>query len=133
DLVFIVALKKPGEGSVRIALLFEHKSEPDSHVLFQVGHYMFFHWMKCIRKKKPIYPIIPIIYYQGKVRWEIPELKALFEQYPVTITQYLPVVPHILLPLKDIPEHKILDIRNAMMISAILAQKSKIHPIHLAA
>ncbi len=132
DLVFTIGLKKPSAAKVRIALLFEHKSEPDSHVLIQVGHYMFFHWMKCIRKKKEIYPIIPLIYYQGKVRWEIPELKSLFNEFPESVTSYLPSVPHIFLPLNGLSEERIMDIRNAMMISAILAQKSKTRPISLA-
>lgn len=132
DLLFTIQLKKPSVAKVHIALLFEHKSEPDSNVLIQVGHYMFFHWMKCIRKKKAIYPIIPLIYYQGKIRWEIPELKSLFNKFPKSVTSYLPSVPHIFLPLNGLSEERIMDIRNAMMISALLAQKSKIRPIQLA-
>lgn len=132
DLVFAVNLKKESKEVTHLALLFEHKSEPDKNVLLQVGHYMFSHWMTCIRKKKPAYPIIPIIYYQGSKKWEIPVIKTLFAKYPDSIKHYLPDIPNIFLPLKDIPEEKILEIRDAIMVTAILAQRSKIHPIELA-
>ncbi|MGB4958439.1 MAG: Rpn family recombination-promoting nuclease/putative transposase, partial [Saprospiraceae bacterium] len=90
DLVFEVALRDHPTVKADVALLFEHKSAPDRHVLIQVGHYMFAHWVKCLAEKKKLKVIIPVIYYQGKQKWKLAELSTLFKDYPDYIRDFVP-------------------------------------------
>jgi len=131
DLIMEVALKGPEEEKMDIALLFEHKSSPDKNVLIQVGYYLFAHYFKSIRYKQPFKAVIPIIYYQGKRKWEAPQLSAFFKSHPDTIQQYLPKIEHVLISLRDIPNDRIATIRDAMLAVALSAQKLRFEPAKL--
>ena len=74
DLILKIPVKKAKNRNLKIAFLFEHKSSPDNFVLFQVGHYLFSHYFKIIRQSKKLELLIPLIYYQGKQKWEVPRL-----------------------------------------------------------
>lgn len=132
DLVFEVSLKENLNGSVDIALLFEHKSSPDNNVLIQVGSYMFGHWFRCVTERKKLKVIIPVIYYQGKKKWELPDLSALFKTYPTSISDYVPKMKHVFISLQSIPESQIETMRDTMMAAAVIAQKWRINPVKLA-
>jgi len=88
DLVFEISLKDETSVKTDVVLLFEHKSSPDRNVLFQVGHYMFAHWTKCLAEKGEPKPILPLIYYQGKKNWKVGHLPDLFKNYPKEIKNY---------------------------------------------
>lgn len=79
DMIFEINYKSRREEKSNLVLLFEHKSAPDKHVMLQVGFYLFSHWFRSLNEKKPLRPIIPIIYYQGKKAWNAPELEQLFD------------------------------------------------------
>lgn len=130
DLVFEAKLSG-NEKQVDIAILFEHKSAPDKNVLIQVGYYMFSHWFNCIRRKEKLKVIIPIIYYQGKKEWELPQLSTLFDRFPENIMDFLPRMHHIFISLNHIKYDQIETIRDAMMAAAIMAQKWRINPVKL--
>ena len=133
DLLFEVSLRNNAATKTDIAILFEHKSSPDKHVLIQVGHYMFAHWVKCLAERKKLKVIIPMIYYQGKKEWNLPELSSLFESYPDYIKNYVPKLTHLFFALNTISEDKIETIRDAMMAAAVIAQKWRINPVKLQA
>ena len=131
DLVFEVSLKADTAVKTDVVLLFEHKSSPDRNVLFQVGHYMFAHWTKCLSEKKEPKPILPVIYYQGKKSWNVGNLSDLFKNHPKEVNDYLPILRHIFIDLKTIGEDQLLDMRSSMMTAAILAQQWRINPAKL--
>jgi len=131
DLVFEVSLKADTAVKTDVVLLFEHKSSPDRNVLFQVGHYMFAHWAKCLSEKKEPKPIIPVIYYQGKRKWKVGSLSDLFINHPKEINDYLPILRHIFIDLKTIGKDQLLEMRSSMMTAAILAQQWRINPAKL--
>ena len=125
DIVFEV---KTTEGNpIDLVLLFEHKSAPDKHVLLQVGHYIFSHWVKCINEKKELKVIIPLIYYQGKKTWEKPILSNLFPRVEGSLNQYIPAINHIFIALSTLSDESISQIRNRLMAAAVLAQKKGIN------
>src|SRR5262245_54509877 len=69
DLIFRVKLKRGGKAYVYI--LFEHKSSPDTWVLWQVLLYAVSIWgVERKKKAKKLSPILPIIFYHGKERWQ---------------------------------------------------------------
>ncbi len=129
DIVFHIKLKESIEEELEVALLFEHKSYPDKHVAFQVGHYMFSHWMKCIKDKKKLRPIIPIVYYQGAKAWNVPDIYKQFSTYPSSILEYVPGLKHLFIALNSLSNEAILKMKNSLMAAAVLAQKRRYDPI----
>jgi hypothetical protein len=97
----------------------------------QVGHYIFSHWVKCINEKKELKVIIPLIYYQGKKKWEKPKLLNLFPRVEGSLSQYIPAINHVFIALSTLSDESISQIRNRLMAAAVLAQKKGINIIKL--
>nr|MBS0037515.1 Rpn family recombination-promoting nuclease/putative transposase [Saprospiraceae bacterium] len=131
DLVIEIPLKDRKKEKVNVALLFEHKSSPDRHVLMQVGFYIFSHWMKLIRQKKKPQLIIPLIYYQGKKHWKVPQLTQLFDDHPIDLLNLVPRVPHLFIALNEIPDHQIDGLRGSLLAAAMAAQRLRFKPLNL--
>ncbi len=129
DIVYNIKLRESIEEDLEVALLFEHKSYPDKNVAIQVGLYMFSHWMKCIREKKKLKPVIPIVYYQGEKAWKIPEIHERFSEYPTSILEYVPSLKHLFIALNTLSDEAIVKMKNNLMAAAVLAQKRKNDPI----
>ena len=123
DLIFDLEIRGIKKEKLKIALLFEHKSAPDKFVLIQVGYYLFSHWFKQIRQRKKLDLVIPLIYYQGKQKWKVPDLLNHFKDYPEELKKYVPQLKHIFIALNEIPDSQLNAIRNTMLLAAITAQK----------
>ncbi|HDT11595.1 MAG TPA: hypothetical protein ENN58_02530 [bacterium] len=65
------------ESPVDIYFLFEHKSNYDNNILFQILRYMINIWEKDIKGKKKPRIIIPFIFYHGKRKWKLTKLSEL--------------------------------------------------------
>jgi len=130
DIVFDIPLANHND-RLHICLLFEHKSAPDPHIQIQVGSYIFNHWMKALKNKKELQPIIPIVYYQGIQKWIIPAITDLFAAYPQSVSGYLPKFEQIFIPIQSLTEEQILKVKDALMISAILSQRFTLNPEQL--
>ena len=124
DIVFEVSCFENSEEKADIVLLFEHKSSPDPYVLIQLGHYMFSHWIKCLRDKRLLKPIIPVIYYQGKKKWNIKPFFYLLGVTSPQIIRYIPEVQHHFIALSSLSDETISNIRNHLMAAAVMAQKN---------
>jgi len=75
DIVVKTKMKSAaGNKKVHIYFLLEHKSESEGKVktFFQILKYMVFVWEKDIAAKKPLRVIIPIVFYHGKEKWDVP-------------------------------------------------------------
>ncbi len=129
DLILELEVKGSKEEKLKLSLLFEHKSVPDKYVLIQVGHYLFSHLFKQIRQKKTLELVIPLIYYQGKQKWDVPNLLELYKNYPQSVLEYVPRLKHIFIALNEISDEQISTIRNSMLAASITAQKLLENPI----
>lgn len=118
DLLFQFTLRNSKKKLV-VSLLFEHKSNPDKHVLVQVGHYIFNQWTKELNNKQRIKPIIPLIYYQGKTKWSVPTLRELFSDYPESVLQYIPSYDFIFFAINSLTKEQLEDITDTMLLIAI--------------
>jgi predicted transposase/invertase (TIGR01784 family) len=118
DLLFQFKLRDSNKKLV-VSLLFEHKSNPDKHVMVQVGHYIFNQWTKELNNKQRIKPIIPLIYYQGKSKWSVPTLRELFSDYPESIKQFIPSYDFIFFAINSLTKDQLEDITDAMLLIAI--------------
>jgi predicted transposase/invertase (TIGR01784 family) len=132
DIVFEVSSKKNENEKSDIVLLFEHKSSPDRFVLFQVGHYMFSHWFSCIRGRKPLKIIIPVVYYQGKKKWKLKQLSQIFRKANHRLKEFIPEIPHLFIALSSLSDESIGEIRDRLMAASVMAQKKAYDVIKLA-
>ncbi len=62
---------------IKISILFEHKSYPEKYTHLQLLRYMVNIWQTQIKQKQELTPVIPIIFYHGKQKWN----KSTFEDY----------------------------------------------------
>lgn len=79
DLLYRLRLQ--GGEDVYVGLLFEHKSEPDDWVNWQILRYKVRGWEAQLRQgAAKLSPIIPVVFYHGARRWQVPrEFSALIE------------------------------------------------------
>jgi len=72
----VVKTKLKGTGMpvpyVDIYMVMEHKSYYDKAIFVQLLKYMLLMWEKDIAEKKPLRIIIPLVFYHGKRKWDIP-------------------------------------------------------------
>ncbi len=123
DIVFEIRTLE--EKPLDLVLLLEHKSSSYKYTLIQVGHYLFSHWTKCLEKRKPLKPIIPVIYYQGKKKWKAPSIKDLFAGVAAPLSDYLPVLNHIFIALNSLSDDDIMTLKISSLAAALFAQKGR--------
>ncbi len=91
DLLFRVGLRAGGETFVQ--LLVEHKSAPEKRVGVQIFRYLA-HILARAEQNAPLPPVIPVVLYHGRQRWDVPtEFAALFE-LPTELNLLRPYLPH---------------------------------------
>jgi predicted transposase YdaD len=75
DIVVEAKMKSRSSGKIptEIYFILEHKTEGRVKVFFQILKYMCFVWEKDIDANKPMRVIIPIIFYHGKEKWNVPD------------------------------------------------------------
>lgn len=97
--------RRDGAGAVEISLLLEHKSHRDRFTPVQIGGYLFSGYHRQIeQKRKQLSPIIPILLYHGKWRWEYPTMEGLFIEADDDLLGYIPKYDYIYHNLRDQPE-----------------------------
>ncbi|MEZ5043407.1 MAG: Rpn family recombination-promoting nuclease/putative transposase [Saprospiraceae bacterium] len=58
------------EEPIELALLFEHKYNAPAYPHLQLLRYLLEYWEVQIKQKEALTPIIPIVVYQGKHKWQ---------------------------------------------------------------
>lgn len=107
-----------------ICILVEHKSFPDDFTLLQVGQYLFQAYQQQIRSKgRPLELIIPLVYYHGKKRWEVPPIADLFPPYSDYLNSYLPQLKIVFQDLGLKNDDDILEMDPAFLAAALLMQR----------
>jgi len=82
-------------------ILFEHKSYHDKGIFIQLLHYMYLMWKKDFHNKKPLRVIIPVVFYHGKKKWDIPLNFLIQFNINEEIKKYLLDFSYILFDTKD--------------------------------
>lgn len=74
DIVFTCSIRSETDREVRanvkISILIEHKSYVDKFAPLQIGSYLFSGYLKQIKNEEDLMPIIPILFYHGREKWE---------------------------------------------------------------
>jgi len=87
----IVYNSKYGKNTnIKISLLFEHKSYPETFPHLQLLGYMLKIWETQIKQKQSITPIIPIIFYHGKQKWVKQTFDTYFDDIDETLQNFIP-------------------------------------------
>jgi predicted transposase/invertase (TIGR01784 family) len=116
DLLYQVRLRDGSEANVYFLL--EHKSSPDVQVAFQLLRYMVRIWERAQREKvKPLPPVIPIVVYHGREKWQVSEnFNGLFEG-----TEALrPYWPDFRYELQDLSRLEENDLQGNLLLRATL-------------
>ena len=87
DLVYTCPIRG---SAVRIALLLEHKSRPETHIHLQLLRYMLGIWEANRKQREPLRPVLPIVVYHGKQRWKVRSLRESFRPFPGFMRPFLP-------------------------------------------
>jgi predicted transposase/invertase (TIGR01784 family) len=109
DLVFKTKMTaKSGGGRKRrikidadIYIILEHKSSQEPAILIQLLWYMLMVWEKDLAEKKSPRVIIPVVFYHGKKKWNIP--RSFIDQFDVDdeVKEFLLNYRYILFDTRD--------------------------------
>ena len=81
---------KYGKTNIKISLLFEHKSQPEKFPHFQLLGYMLRIWELQIKQNEELTPVIPILFYHGKKKWDSKSFEKCFGQLDNEIQKFIP-------------------------------------------
>ena len=75
---------------IKISLLFEHKSYPETYPHFQLLGYMLNIWQTQLNQNQDLTPVIPIIFYHGERNWTQKPFAEYFENIDEVIQKFIP-------------------------------------------
>jgi predicted transposase/invertase (TIGR01784 family) len=82
-----------------IALLFEHKSYPETCPYLQLLKYLLKIWETNIKQTERLQPVIPVILYHGKEVWKVRRFSEYFEGIDETFCRFIPEFEYLLTDL----------------------------------
>lgn len=130
DLVYNCIYGK--QTKIKITLLFEHKSYPESYPHLQLLGYILNLWQSLIKQKQELTPIIPIVFYHGKTKWKKETFEEYFENIDETLQKFIPKFDYQLIDTsyytdKQIKEHfKSLELQIGLLLMKNIYNEQKI-------
>ncbi len=129
DIVVKTRMKTKNGEEIRtdIYILVEHKSTARNKDLVQVLKYMYLGWQNDVDQGKPLRVIIPLIFYHGKEKWNVPREFA--DQFEVDdeIKKFLLNYRYILFDTRDwnfLDEANVELKNNVFLLTALVLMKS---------
>jgi len=127
DIVFTCKLRNETDGelgaNVQISILIEHKSYVDKFAPFQIGSYLFSGYLKQIKNSEDLMPIIPILFYHGRDKWEHKSIPELFDNLGHDFLQFIPNFEYLNHSLWDLSDKQIEDLSNHFLTASLLTLK----------
>jgi len=127
DIVYRCRFKDSSE-QLYFSLLWEHKTLPDKEVAIQVGLYIYQALYSLVKDKdRNLEPVIPLLFYNGKEKWEPKTIRELFKDHPFfdTFQQYLPNFDFLFKNITDTPHEELLAIEERFFRSAMIAMANR--------
>ena len=103
-----------------IYIVFEHKSYPDKFTLIQILNYMAVVWETCLKNKEPLRPIIPLVFYHGNRRFDLPTEFHEYFSVEEWLRKYLLNFRIILFDTSRTSDSDILNTSNDLYLTASL-------------
>jgi len=105
DLVYNCKYKNKVD--LKIALLFEHKSQPEDYPHLQLLGYMLKIWQTNIKQHQHLMPVIPILFYHGAEDWSTKKFSDYFSNVDDTLKKYLPAFDYELINTENLTDEQI--------------------------
>lgn len=145
-------IKLDDEKSFFFISLIEHKSKVDYNVFMQIFRYMVYIWERYEKEQEAKHPgisktkefqyppVLPIIYYEGKDKWSVPEQFTSRIMQAEQFKGYIPDFTYYLVPIHNYSNEELMqqgdDISFMMLINKLQTQEdveafSKLSPERL--
>ncbi len=115
--------RKDGKGDIKVSLLIEHKSYVDKFTPLQIGSYIFSGLLKQAENEKKLSPIIPVLLYHGKEKWEYRTLQYLFKDIEPEWAKYIPDFDYIYNNLSEVSDEQLEMLHNNFLKASLLTLK----------
>ncbi len=112
-----------GKKKIKLQFLMEHKSIPEPFPYAQFLSYETRIWNKQKEEKKPLTPIIPILFYHGEKKWKHRKFEEMFDGIDDEIRPFLPSFEYYLIDLANFSDQEILNLRFSFLINTLLTFK----------
>ncbi len=120
DLVYTCSY---GKRTIKIALLFEHKSKAVEFPQFQLLEYILKIWAACLKKKEKRIVVVPIVFYHGKEAWNSKELYKYFGAVDENLRRFIPKFDYILINTSSLSDRKLKSYKSATLRIAVFLLK----------
>jgi len=125
---FVVEVKlKSQKNPIHIYLLFEHKSKPDKYTFVQIIHYIAALWEENVRKGEKLIPVVAIIFYHGRGKWDFPFRFGEYFDVPEEIKKYLIDFEYILFNTEEVGDEELLrkiELANILVLGIYLLKNA---------
>jgi predicted transposase/invertase (TIGR01784 family) len=96
-----------GKNNIDLVLLFEHKSYVPEYPHLQLLKYLLKIWESNLKQEKKLVPVIPMVFYHGKDKWEMKPFAEYFKNLDETLTAYIPEIRYLLTDLSRFTDEEI--------------------------
>lgn len=107
---------------IQVYFLFEHKSKVDRGIFLQLMRYMLCVWEEDFKMRKELTPIIPIVFYHGRKKWNVSlSLSEYYKDLPVELIDYLMDFKYLIFDTNHIEDKEIKQLisRNRILLLAL--------------
>ncbi len=126
DIVYTCKYK--GKTDIKIAFLFEHKSNYEAHPHLQLLGYILRIWAIDVKQKRKFKPVIPILFYHGKRIWNKQNFLVYFEDgLDNTLLQFIPKFDFIKVDMHNYTDDKINETFETLSLQAMLLAMKHIY------
>jgi predicted transposase/invertase (TIGR01784 family) len=84
------------DNAIKIVILFEHKSSIPEYPHLQIIRYLLKIWETNVKQNAGLIPVIPVIFYHGKEKWEMKSFADYFNNIDELLFEFIPNI-HFLL------------------------------------
>lgn len=124
DICYTCILGKEKE-KVLVSLLFEHKSNLDQYVHFQLLEYMIRVWQHQRTNKQKPTVVIPIVFYHGEKKWKMRSFESFFgKNISPELLAYLPKFEYIFTDLAHYDSKALERLKTYFLLYSLLAMSS---------
>jgi predicted transposase/invertase (TIGR01784 family) len=108
----------------KMVFLFEHKSSVPKYPHIQILRYQLEIWEQCIKDKKPLTLIIPIIVYHNKngTKWKYKPFSSYFKDIDTSFFKYIPSFEYHLTDLTRMSANDILELKGLLVNTFLTLQ-----------
>jgi predicted transposase/invertase (TIGR01784 family) len=123
DAVFEVPYTNFTDEMTNLVILFEHKSYKDEQLPYQLLRYLSNGYIHQIINGQPKMPIITVIFYHGKDKWDLQKIRSGFSEVHTPHLSYVPEMNWVFINTNDLDETALLQLTNTLVRSVLLTKK----------